>query len=84
MSISPLVLHYTHDRSSRPHAILLLFSRSWPGSFVRVVDPLTMLDNTTDPAFDLVAPSIPGFGCSPAPMKSGLGPKWLPEPIKSL
>ncbi|KAH2124913.1 hypothetical protein KXV35_008323, partial [Aspergillus fumigatus] len=30
----PLVLHYTHNRSTRSAAIPLLFSHGWPGSFV--------------------------------------------------
>ncbi|KAL4998634.1 Alpha/Beta hydrolase protein [Aspergillus recurvatus] len=73
----PFVLYYTHDRSSRPHAIPLLFSHGWPGSFVEA-------NNTTDPAFDLVAPSIPGFGCSPAPTKSGVGPNVVARAYKIL
>ncbi|KAL3492480.1 Alpha/Beta hydrolase protein [Aspergillus germanicus] len=83
----PLVLHFTHTRSSSPDAIPLLFSHGWPGSFVeafRVVRPLTQPDNTTDPAFHFVAPSIPGFGFSPAPTKSGVGPNVVARAYKVL
>ncbi|KAI9929558.1 hypothetical protein MW887_001031 [Aspergillus wentii] len=73
----PLVIHYTHTKSTNPNAIPLLFSHGWPGSFIeasRIVAPLTKSDNLSHPSFHLIAPSIPGFGFSPAPLKSGVGP----------
>ncbi|EYE91566.1 epoxide hydrolase [Aspergillus ruber CBS 135680] len=82
-----LVLHYTHSQSSRSNAIPLLFSHGWPSSFVeavRVVHPLTEPDNAADPAFNVVAPSIPGFGFSPAPTKSGVGPNIVARSYKIL
>lgn len=39
-----------------------------------MVRPLAEPEDAKDPAFHLVAPSIPGFGFSPAPTKSGVGP----------
>jgi pimeloyl-ACP methyl ester carboxylesterase len=83
----PLVLHYTHNQSTRSAAIPLLFSHGWPGSFVeavRVVHPLTEPDDATDPAFHFIAPSIPGFGFSPAPTKSGVGPNVVARAYKIL
>lgn len=82
-----LVLHYTHTQSSSPNAIPLLFSHGWPGSFVeavRVVRPLSEPERITDPAFHVVAPSIPGFGFSPAPTKSGVGPSVVARAYKIL
>ncbi|OAL03226.1 alpha/beta-hydrolase [Phaeosphaeriaceae sp. SRC1lsM3a] len=73
----PLVLHFTHARSSSRTAIPLLFSHGWPGSFVeaaKVVEELSSPKDQNAQAFHLVAPSIPGFGFSPAPVKSGVGP----------
>ncbi|CBF82221.1 hypothetical protein AN5262.2 [Aspergillus nidulans FGSC A4] len=83
----PLMLHFTHNQSARPNAIPLLFSHGWPGSFVeaiRVVLPLTEPEDAKDPAFHLVAPSIPGFGFSPAPSKSGVGPNVVARAYKIL
>ncbi|OJJ55371.1 hypothetical protein ASPSYDRAFT_80851 [Aspergillus sydowii CBS 593.65] len=83
----PLVLHFTHARSSHANATPLLFSHGWPGSFVeavRVVRPLTEPDSTAEPAFHFVAPSIPGFGFSPAPTKSGVGPNVVARAYKIL
>ncbi|KAF2019570.1 putative hydrolases or acyltransferase [Aaosphaeria arxii CBS 175.79] len=73
----PLVLHFTHAKSSKSKAIPLLFSHGWPGSFVeamRVVGDLSDPKQPNAQAFHVVAPSIPGFGFSPAPTKSGVGP----------
>lgn len=72
-----LVLHYTHARSAAKNAIPMLYSHGWPGSFIeaeRVVNELANPKNVKEQAFHFVAPSIPGFGFSPAPVKSGVGP----------
>jgi pimeloyl-ACP methyl ester carboxylesterase len=60
-------IHYLHIKSPRVNAVPLMLIHGWPGSFAdftRVIEPLT---NPRDPgqiAFDLVIPSIPGFGFS--------------------
>uniref|UniRef100_A0A8H7K5A2 Epoxide hydrolase N-terminal domain-containing protein n=1 Tax=Bionectria ochroleuca TaxID=29856 RepID=A0A8H7K5A2_BIOOC len=82
-----LVLHFTHAKSSSPNATPLLFSHGWPGSFVeasKVVGQLSNPKNPNDPPFHVVAPSIPGFGFSPAPTKSGLGPEVTARAFKIL
>lgn len=73
----PVPLHFVHHRSSRDDAIPLLFIHGWPGSFLEVsniIGNLTSPPNASVPAFHVVAPSIPGFGFSPAPRHSGFGP----------
>ncbi|KAM0554934.1 hypothetical protein ACHAPJ_006670 [Fusarium lateritium] len=83
----PLVLHFTHAQSSSPSATPLLFSHGWPGSFVeasKFVNQLSNPNKSTDPSFHVVAPSIPGFGFSPAPTKSGLGPEVTARAFKIL
>ncbi|KAK8063224.1 epoxide hydrolase [Apiospora saccharicola] len=72
----PIPLHFVHKRSSRPDAIPLLFLHGWPGSFLEVehlLEPLTNPDSDDQPAFHVVAPSIPGYGFSPAPRRAGMG-----------
>ena len=72
----PVPLHFVHHKSSRADAIPLLFIHGWPGSFREVdhiLDGLVDPGNASLPAFHVVAPSIPGFGFSPAPTKPGLG-----------
>lgn len=70
-------LHFVHHRSPRSDAMPLLFVHGWPGSFLEVrhiIDRLTDPPNASLPAFHVVAPSIPGFGFSPAPTHAGVGP----------
>ncbi|MFF4582003.1 epoxide hydrolase family protein [Streptomyces sp. NPDC001373] len=63
-------IHFAHLRSPEPHAMPLLMTHGWPGSFVefqKVAGPLTdPRAHGGDPAdaFHLVLPSIPGFGPS--------------------
>jgi epoxide hydrolase len=63
-------IHFLHARSPEPGALALLVTHGWPGSVVEFLDVLGPL---TDPrasggdpadAFDLVVPSLPGFGFS--------------------
>ncbi|KAL7945848.1 Alpha/Beta hydrolase protein [Trichoderma barbatum] len=71
----PVPLHFVHRRSSRKDAIPLLFIHGYPGSFLevdRVIDGYTN-PPSNETAFHVVAPSLPGFGFSPAPEHSGLG-----------
>lgn len=83
----PVPLHFVHHRSKRTDAIPLLFIHGWPGSFIEVGNILDGLTNPPDaslPAFHVVAPSIPGFGFSPAPKKPGFGPREAGDAFHSL
>ncbi|EHK19946.1 uncharacterized protein TRIVIDRAFT_46819 [Trichoderma virens Gv29-8] len=74
----PIPLHFVHHRSPRRDAIPLLFIHGYPGSFLEVgpiINSLTHPPNSSVPAFHVVAPSIPGYGFSPAPVKPGFGPR---------
>lgn len=60
-------IHYLHIRSTKPNATPLMLIHGWPGSFadfIRVIEPLTNPQTEDQMAFDLVIPSIPGFGFS--------------------
>jgi pimeloyl-ACP methyl ester carboxylesterase len=82
-TIDGVDIHFIHVRSRHPNALPLIMTHGWPGSIVellKTVGPLT--DPTADggragDAFDLVMPSIPGFGFSGQP--SGTG--WDPDRI---
>jgi len=70
-------VHFIHVRSPHPNALPLIMTHGWPGSVVELlgtVGPLT--DPTahggqTEDAFDLVLPSIPGYGFSGEPAEFG-------------
>lgn len=76
--IDGLAIHFAHikaDRSVYAHVAPLLLIHGWPGSFMefqKVVAHLTRPENKEDLAFDLVIPSLPGFGFSDAPTKRGV------------
>ena len=63
-------IHFLHARSGHPDAFPLLLTHGWPGSFVeflevipRLAQPEAFGGDSTD-AFDLVVPSLPGYGFS--------------------
>ncbi len=63
-------VHFLHVRSPEPNAMPLIITHGWPGStveFMNVIGPLTdpaAHGGSPSDAFDLVVPSIPGFGFS--------------------
>ena len=63
-------IHFLHVRSPEPDAVPLILTHGWPGSVVEYLDvigPLTdprAHDRDPSIAFDLVIPSLPGFGFS--------------------
>ena len=63
-----LDMHFIHKQSTVPSSIPLLFVHGWPGSFVEVAKLLPILDEA---GFDVVAPSLPGYGFSSCPDKPG-------------
>ena len=74
--IDGLAIHFLHRRSPREDAIPLVITHGWPGSvveFLGVVDTLAEPDDPSDPAFHVVAPSLPGYGFSAKPRGTGWG-----------
>jgi pimeloyl-ACP methyl ester carboxylesterase len=82
-TIDGVDIQFAHIKSKEPHALPLLMTHGWPGSFfelLKVVDPLTnpaAHGGRPDEAFDLVLPTIPGYGFSGKPT----GPGWDPDRI---
>ncbi|AZP22520.1 epoxide hydrolase [Streptomyces aquilus] len=75
--IDGLDIHFIHVRSKNPHAMPLILTHGWPGSildFLKLIGPLTdpvsFGGDATD-AFDVVVPSLPGFGFSQKPTRTG-------------
>lgn len=81
--IDGLDIHFIHVRSQHKNALPLIVTHGWPGSVIeqlKVVDPLT---NPTAhgaggaDAFDLVIPSMPGYGFSGKPTTTGWDPAHI-------
>ncbi|WP_372660961.1 epoxide hydrolase family protein [Amycolatopsis kentuckyensis] len=75
--IDGLDIHFIHVRSRNPHAMPLLLTHGWPGSiveFLKLIGPLTdpvSFGGDAADAFDVVVPSLPGFGFSQKPAETG-------------
>ena len=78
-TIDGLGIHFLHVRSPHDDALPLLLTHGWPGSvaeFMKVIDPLvdpTRHGSDVSDAFDVVCPSLPGYGFSDKPAESGWG-----------
>jgi pimeloyl-ACP methyl ester carboxylesterase len=77
--IDGLGIHFLHARSPHPGALPLLLTHGWPGSVVEffkvigpLVDPPAHGGDAAD-AFDVVCPSLPGYGFSDKPSEPGWG-----------
>ena len=74
-----LEFHYLHVRSPHRGALPLIVTHGWPGSiveFLKVIGPLTdpvAHGGDASDAFDVVCPSLPGYGYSEKPNQAGWG-----------
>ena len=81
--IDGLDIHFIHVRSKNDNALPLIVTHGWPGSIIeqlKIVDPLTnptAHGGSSSDAFDLVIPSLPGYGFSGKPTAPG----WTPISI---
>ena len=81
--IDGLDIHFIHVRSKHENALPLIVTHGWPGSIIeqmKIIDPLTnptVHGGSASDAFDVVIPSIPGYGYSGKPTNTG----WDPDHI---
>jgi len=71
--IEDVHVHFVHQRSPRPDAIPLLIVHGWPGTFYefhQIIEPL-INPPAGKCAFDVIIPSVPGFGFSSTPRRQG-------------
>jgi pimeloyl-ACP methyl ester carboxylesterase len=78
--IDGLDIHFIHVRSKHQNALPLIVTHGWPGSVIeqlKIVDPLTnptAHGASASEAFDVVIPSLPGYGFSGRPTTTGWDP----------
>jgi pimeloyl-ACP methyl ester carboxylesterase len=81
--IDGLDIHFIHVRSKHEHALPLIVTHGWPGSPIeqlKIIDPLTnptAHGASAEDAFHVVIPSMPGFGFSGKPTRTGWGPERI-------
>jgi pimeloyl-ACP methyl ester carboxylesterase len=79
-NIDGLDIHFIHVRSKHKNALPVIITHGWPGSVteqLKIIGPLTdptAFGGKTEDAFDVVIPSMPGYGFSGKPTTTGWGP----------
>ena len=77
--VAGMDVHFIHVRSPEASAVPVIITHGWPGSvveFQKVIGPLTnpvAHGGSASDAFDVVCPSLPGFGFSGKPSRTGWG-----------
>jgi pimeloyl-ACP methyl ester carboxylesterase len=78
--IDGLDIHFIHVRSPHENALPLIVTHGWPGSIIeqlKIIEPLTnptTHGGSAEDAFDVVIPSLPGYGFSGKPTTTGWDP----------
>ena len=81
-SVEGIDLHFIHEKGSGPAPLPLIVSHGWPGSiveFLEIIEPLAhpeRFGGSSEDAFDIIAPSLPGFGFSGRPPRP-IGPRKI-------
>jgi pimeloyl-ACP methyl ester carboxylesterase len=82
-NIDGLDIHFIHVRSRHKKALPLIITHGWPGS---VLEQIKLIAPLTDPtahggrledSFDVIVPSMPGYGFSGKPTSTGWGPERM-------
>ena len=82
-NIDGVDIHFIHVRSKNPNALPLIITHGWPGSIleqIKVIAPLTdpvSYGGKVEDSFDVVIPSLPGYGFSGKPAATGWDPQHI-------
>jgi pimeloyl-ACP methyl ester carboxylesterase len=82
-NIDDVDIHFIHVRSKNPGALPMVVTHGWPGSIIeqlKIIDPLTnptAHGGSASDAFDIVIPSMPGYGFSGKPTTVGWNPAHI-------
>jgi pimeloyl-ACP methyl ester carboxylesterase len=82
-TIDGVDIHFIHVRSKNPNALPIIITHGWPGSIIeqlKIIGPLTdpvAYGGKAEDSFDVVIPSLPGYGFSGKPTTPG----WTPVTI---
>src|SRR2546429_1831131 len=75
--IDGVEIHFIHVKSAHENALPLIMTHGWPGSVIELLETIGPLTDPTahggnvEDAFDLVLPSLPGYGLSSEPVEIG-------------
>ena len=84
-TIDGVDIHFIHVRSRHQNALPVIVTHGWPGSIIeqlKIIGPLTdptAHGGSAEDAFDVVIPSMPGYGFSGKPTDTGWGPDRIAQ-----
>ena len=67
-------IHFVYQRATSGRGMPVILSHGWPSSFLDFIEMLPMLET-----FDVVVPSLPGYGFSPRPPKVGINYRYVSQ-----
>ena len=75
-------IHFVHERARQGHGIPLVLTHGWPSTFVELLPLVPFLTDPhahgiDGPAFDVVIPSLPGYGFSERPRRVGVNYQYV-------
>ncbi len=75
-------IHFVHERARRGRGIPLILTHGWPSTFVELLPLVPFLTDPEahgidGPAFDVVIPSLPGYGFSERPARTGVNYQYV-------
>ncbi len=75
-------IHFVHERAPRGRGIPLILTHGWPSTFVELLPLVPFLTDpkahdVAGPAFDVVIPSLPGYGFSKRPSRTGVNYRYV-------
>ena len=73
----------THNAHTNEKKEAIIFLHGWPGSFLEYLDVARLL-NSSNTNYDLIIPSLPGYGYSDAPVRSGMNPSQMARIMQNL
>ena len=71
--------HFAHVKGKEKHSIPLILTHGWPGSFLEFMKLIPLLTEGPAPAFDVVIPSMPGFGFSERITERGCNVRYMAD-----
>ena len=87
--VDDIDVHFIHEKGSRSKSMPLLLSHGWPGTiveFLHIIEKLAhpeRFGGKEEDAFDVIAPSLPGFGFSGRPSRP-IGPRKMADIFNNL
>jgi pimeloyl-ACP methyl ester carboxylesterase len=82
-TVQGLRIHFVYERGTGPHPFPLVITHGWPGSFLEMLRVIPLLAHPerfggdAADAFDVIVPSLPGYGFSDAGQTPGMDPERI-------